>query len=66
MIASVVSEIGRFLIHLPFGVQASRGVSSICITEDGRVGSKLLGIITSRDTDFVNDRLTHLGDVMTR
>jgi IMP dehydrogenase len=47
-------------------MQASRGVSSVCITEDGGAGSKLLGIVTSRDTDFVNDRLTQLGEVMTR
>lgn len=47
-------------------MQASRGVSSVCITEDGGAGSKFLGIVTSRDTDFVNDRLTQLGEVMTR
>ncbi|KAK9916018.1 hypothetical protein WJX75_007361 [Coccomyxa subellipsoidea] len=47
-------------------LKASRGVSSVCITEDGGAGSKLLGIVTSRDTDFVNDRLTQLGEVMTR
>ena len=47
-------------------VQASKGVSSVCITEDGRVGSRLVGIVTARDTDFVNDRLTQLGELMTR
>jgi hypothetical protein len=45
--------------------QARQGVQAVCITKDGRPGSRLLGIVTSRDTDFVNDRLTPLADVMT-
>ncbi|BDA44055.1 Inosine-5'-monophosphate dehydrogenase 2 [Coccomyxa sp. Obi] len=47
-------------------LKARKGVSSVCITEDGNVGSRLLGIVTARDTDFVNDRLTQLGELMTR
>ena len=47
-------------------VQAKRDVRGACITEDGQPGSKLLGIVTSRDTDFINDRHTLLSDIMTR
>ena len=47
-------------------VQATRDVRGACITEDGQPGSRLLGIVTSRDTDFLNDRLTPLSEVMTR
>ncbi|GBG80100.1 hypothetical protein CBR_g30467 [Chara braunii] len=46
-------------------LKETRGFSSVCVTEDGRVGSKLLGVVTSRDTDFVPDRSTELSDVMT-
>jgi len=41
------------------------GFSGIPITEDGKMGSKLLGIVTSRDVDFVQDRTLLLSDVMT-
>jgi hypothetical protein len=47
-------------------LQATRDVSGICVTEDGQPCSKLLGVVTSRDTDFINDRLTPLSEVMTR
>ena len=47
-------------------MQAKRDVRGACITEDGQPGSKLLGVVTSRDTDFINDRHTPLSDVMTR
>ena len=49
-----------------WSMQAKRDVRGACITEDGQPGSKLLGIVTSRDTDFINDRHTLLSDVMTR
>jgi IMP dehydrogenase len=42
------------------------GFSGVPITENGKMGSKLLGIVTNRDTDFVKDHETKLGDVMTR
>lgn len=41
------------------------GFSSVPITEDGTMGSKLLGIVTSRDVDFLQDRSQPLSDVMT-
>jgi IMP dehydrogenase len=35
------------------------------VTETGQLGSKLLGIVTNRDIDFIEDRTISLGDVMT-
>ncbi|KAJ7543823.1 hypothetical protein O6H91_09G053800 [Diphasiastrum complanatum] len=46
-------------------LKPNRGFSSVLVTEDGGVGSKLLGVVTSRDVDFVTNRLTELGEVMT-
>ncbi len=39
--------------------------SGVPITEEGRMGSKLLGIVTNRDTDFIQDRNIPLREVMT-
>eukprot|EP00916_Digyalum_oweni_P007129 GHVL01012090.1.p1 GENE.GHVL01012090.1~~GHVL01012090.1.p1 ORF type:complete len:500 (-),score=96.57 GHVL01012090.1:107-1606(-) len=47
-------------------LKQSCGYSSVPITESGKVGGKLLGIVTSRDIDFIRDRNTLLEDVMTR
>jgi IMP dehydrogenase len=41
------------------------GVSGVPITEDGKIGSRLLGLCTRRDVDFVEDKNTRLADVMT-
>ena len=41
------------------------GFAGIPITESGKIGSKLLGIVTNRDIDYVEDRSTKLRDVMT-
>jgi IMP dehydrogenase len=38
---------------------------AVMVTEGGVMGNKLLGIVTSRDIDFVEDRKTKLKDVMT-
>ena len=49
-------------------IKQSYGFCGIPITEDGKMGSKLLGIITSRDIDFMNavtDANVELGDIMT-
>mmetsp|Transcript_65945 Transcript_65945/g.212714 ORF Transcript_65945/g.212714 Transcript_65945/m.212714 type:complete len:479 (-) Transcript_65945:117-1553(-) len=42
-----------------------RDVSTVLVTEGGEMGSRLLGIVTSRDLDFVEDRQAKLADVMT-
>lgn len=41
------------------------GTNTVLITEGGVMGSKLAGIVTSRDADLVDDRQTKLGQVMT-
>ena len=41
------------------------GFSGVPITEDGKMGSKLVGIVTNRDIDFIEDKETLLGEVMT-
>jgi IMP dehydrogenase len=41
------------------------GFSGIPITVDGKMGSKLIGIVCHRDIDYVEDRNTKLQDVMT-
>jgi IMP dehydrogenase len=46
-------------------LKATRGISSVPITVDGCMGSKLVGIVTQRDMDFVEDRTTKLSAVMT-
>jgi IMP dehydrogenase len=38
----------------------------VVVTDNGSLGGRLLGIVTSRDIDFINDRLTPLEEVMTR
>ena len=47
----------------------TRGFSGIPVTESGKLGSQLLGIVTSRDIDFVPDAKhaqTTLAEVMTK
>ena len=41
------------------------GYSGIPITIDGKLGSKLVGIVTNRDVDYIEDRNKKLQDVMT-
>ncbi len=48
------------------GVQLTKNFSSVCVTDTGALGGKLLGLVTSRDIDFINDRATPLAEVMTR
>lgn len=47
-------------------LKAAKGFSSVLVTADGKVGSKLVGIVTSRDIDFVHDRGTEVREVMSR
>ncbi|KAF9975616.1 inosine-5'-monophosphate dehydrogenase [Actinomortierella ambigua] len=42
------------------------GFCGIPITENGKLGSKLLGIVTARDIQFVEDTTTQVKDIMTR
>jgi IMP dehydrogenase len=42
------------------------GFSGFPITEDGKLGSRLVGIVTNRDVDFRSDRDTPLSEVMTK
>merc|ERR1719330_1022081 len=44
-----------------------KGFHGFPVTEDGRMGSKLLGLVTKRDTDFVSDRAaTRISSIMTK
>merc|ERR1719359_514566 len=42
------------------------GFSTVPITMNGKVGGKLVGIVTSRDVDFIPDRSKKLSEVMTQ
>lgn len=45
--------------------QTARGFTSACVTDTGELGGRLLGIVTTRDVDFVSDRLTPISEIMT-
>jgi CBS domain-containing protein len=45
--------------------QTARGFTSACVTDSGEVGGRLLGIVTTRDIDFVTDKMTPLSEIMT-
>lgn len=46
-------------------LKEAKGFSSACITDTGKIGGKFLGIVTSRDFDFVNDYHTPVKELMT-
>ena len=46
-------------------LRETRKIMGVPVTEDGKMGSKLLGIVSNRDTDFIEDRSKSLGQVMT-
>eukprot|EP00953_Heterococcus_sp_UTEX-ZZ885_P014438 8167-Heterococcus_DN1.PRE.2 len=46
-------------------LKAERNITGVPITEDGKMGSKLVGLITKRDTDLVEDRSASLSTYMT-
>lgn len=47
-------------------LKLTKNFSSVCVTDTGALGGVLLGIVTTRDIDFVNDRATPLEEIMTR
>ncbi|TAL36415.1 MAG: IMP dehydrogenase [Spirochaetes bacterium] len=47
-------------------IKERHGFSGIPITEDGKLYSKLVGVVTNRDMDFESDRTRKLREVMTR
>jgi len=47
-------------------IKAKYNFSGIPITENGKLNSKLVGIVTNRDIDFEKDRSKFLRDVMTK
>merc|ERR1719159_1585556 len=48
-------------------LRAQCGFAGFPVTEDGRIGSKLLGLVTKRDSDFVQDRAnTRVSSIMTK
>jgi len=42
-----------------------KGYGSVCVTDTGEVGGRLLGVVSSRDYDFVTDAMTTLDEIMT-
>ena len=42
-----------------------RKISGVPLTVDGKMGSKLVGLVSNRDTDFILDRTMKLADIMT-
>ena len=46
-------------------IKRKYGFSGVPITENGKMGEKLVGIVTNRDIDFLEDRSTAIADVMT-
>ena len=46
-------------------IRTQRGFSGFPVTETGQPGSRLLGIVTSRDVDFLEDRTVAVSTVMT-
>ena len=41
------------------------GFTGFPVTESGRMGAKLLGLVTKRDRDFISDRKLRLSSIMT-
>ena len=47
-----------------YRIKKKYGFSGIPITSDGSIGSKLVGMISFRDVDFIKDKETPISDVM--
>ena len=48
-----------------FRTKANLGFSSFPITQDGKMGGKLVGIISNRDTSFIEDPTAKISEFMT-
>jgi len=46
-------------------LREKKGMSGVPITSDGNFGSQLVGLVTKRDIDFVDDRAKLLSEIMT-
>ena len=46
-------------------IYEEKGFNSFPITENGKVGGKLLGLASTRDHDFINDRSKKVTEIMT-
>ena len=46
-------------------IQKQYGFCGIPVTEDGTLGSRLVGIVSTRDIDFLQDRSRPLAQIMT-
>mmetsp|Transcript_16031 Transcript_16031/g.28485 ORF Transcript_16031/g.28485 Transcript_16031/m.28485 type:complete len:550 (-) Transcript_16031:433-2082(-) len=46
-------------------LKSKLGFTGFPVTENGQMGSKLVGLVTKRDTDFIKDPNTTLGSIMT-
>lgn len=55
----------RHTVQDAFDIKHRYGFMGIPITESGGMDSKLLGIVTNRDVEFVRDKQTPLSDIMT-
>jgi len=55
----------RNTVHDVDTIKLEHGFSGIPVTEDGTLGSRLVGIVTNRDIDFEKDRTRPLSEVMT-
>ncbi len=61
----VVLSPGHQIRHVD-EIKERYGFSGIPITEDGTLETRLVGIVTNRDTDFEKDRTRPLSEVMSR
>eukprot|EP00978_Attheya_sp_CCMP212_P003044 scaffold6224_cov52-Attheya_sp.AAC.1 len=48
-----------------FRIKSEQGYSGIPITDSGKMGGKLMGIISNRDTSFIEDPTSKIKDFMT-
>jgi IMP dehydrogenase len=46
------------------GPQDVKDFTVVCVTDTGRLGGRLLGVVTPKEIDFLSDRHTPLAEVM--